>query len=32
MMRSKADKYEKLDLVGEGTYGQVYKAKDNETG
>ena len=32
MMRSKADKYEKLEKVGEGTYGEVFKAKDNETG
>lgn len=26
-MESKMDKYEKLDKVGEGTYGVVYKAK-----
>jgi cyclin-dependent kinase len=32
MMRTKAEKYEKLDLVGEGTYGQVYKARDTDTG
>ncbi|WOH08039.1 hypothetical protein DCAR_0727475 [Daucus carota subsp. sativus] len=26
------DKYEKLEKVGEGTYGKVYKAKDKATG
>lgn len=26
-MRSKLDKYEKLDKLGEGTYGVVYKAQ-----
>ncbi|GAA0185737.1 hypothetical protein Leryth_008021 [Lithospermum erythrorhizon] len=26
------DKYEKMEKVGEGTYGKVYKAKDKETG
>ncbi|KAJ9185515.1 hypothetical protein P3X46_005142 [Hevea brasiliensis] len=26
------DKYEKLEKVGEGTYGKVYKAKDKSTG
>ncbi|XP_065853871.1 cell division control protein 2 homolog C [Euphorbia lathyris] len=26
------DKYEKLEKVGEGTYGKVYKAKDKTTG
>ena len=31
-MKSKIDKYEKLDMIGEGTYGVVYKAKDIETG
>lgn len=31
-MKSKIDKYEKLDLIGEGTYGVVYKAKDTDTG
>jgi cyclin-dependent kinase len=31
-MKSKVDKYEKLEMIGEGTYGVVYKAKDIETG
>lgn len=26
------DRYQKLEKVGEGTYGTVYKAKDNHTG
>nr|GMD97002.1 cell division control protein 2 homolog C [Ipomoea batatas] len=26
------EKYEKLEKVGEGTYGKVYKAKDKTTG
>lgn len=30
--KSKIDRYEKLDVVGEGTYGVVYKARDVETG
>lgn len=31
-MVSKLDKYEKLEMIGEGTYGVVYKARDIETG
>ena len=31
-MEAKVDKYEKLEKIGEGTYGVVYKAKDVETG
>jgi len=27
-MKSKLDRYEKLDKLGEGTYGVVYKARD----
>lgn len=26
------DRYEKLEKIGEGTYGKVYKARDKETG
>ena len=29
MKSSKLDKYEKLDKLGEGTYGVVYKARGN---
>jgi len=29
--KKKTDRYTKLDIVGEGTYGVVYKARDNET-
>jgi len=30
-MQTKVDKYEKLEKIGEGTYGVVYKARDVET-
>ena len=30
--KNKLDKYIKLDKLGEGTYGLVYKAKNSETG
>lgn len=30
-MQAKVDKYEKLEKIGEGTYGVVYKARDVET-
>lgn len=30
--KSNLDKYQKLDKLGEGTYGVVYKAKNSETG
>ena len=26
------DQYNMIDIIGEGTFGQVYKAKDKETG
>ena len=29
---TKLEKYEKLEIVGEGTYGKVYKARDKTTG
>lgn len=30
-MKSRIDKYEKLEMVGAGTYGVVYKARDTDT-
>jgi serine/threonine protein kinase len=32
MQSKKIDRYEKLEVVGEGTYGVVYKARDTVTG
>jgi cyclin-dependent kinase len=32
MMKAKVDKYEKLEQVGEGTYGVVCKARDIDSG
>jgi hypothetical protein len=29
MMKNKAEKYEKMDKLGEGTYGVVYQARGN---
>ena len=31
VMKSKLEKYEKLDKLGEGTYGVVYKARGIDT-
>jgi cyclin-dependent kinase len=31
MSSNKKDRYEKIDEVGQGTYGVVYKAKDKKT-
>ena len=32
MTSGKIDRYEKLENIGEGTYGVVYKARDTQTG
>jgi cyclin-dependent kinase len=32
MKSNKIDRYEKLENIGEGTYGVVYKARDTQTG
>ena len=32
MKTTKIDRYEKLENIGEGTYGVVYKARDTQTG
>ena len=32
MSSTSLSKYQKLEKLGEGTYGVVYKAKDNQTG
>lgn len=32
MKARSVNKYEKLEIIGEGSYGVVYKAKDTETG
>ncbi len=32
MATSNIDRYEKLEKIGEGTYGKVYKARDKEDG
>lgn len=31
-MKPKIDKYVKIEVIGEGTYGIVYKARDTDTG
>ena len=30
--KNELEKYKKLDVLGEGTYGVVYKAENKETG
>ena len=31
-MKGRIDKYEKMERIGEGTYGVVYKARDLDSG
>ena len=31
-MKSKIDKYQTMEIIGEGTYGVVFKAQDTENG
>ena len=32
VLEDRMDKFERMEKIGEGTYGVVYKAKDKETG
>jgi serine/threonine protein kinase len=31
MQSKNTDRYEKMEIIGEGTYGVVYKARDTQT-